>query len=551
MKRWMTLVPAALLLLAMASPGLAANGKASSAVPAPVLLYDADGDRITENLTEILNGARGGEKIDVIIQLNEVPSDAVMSGLINHAGSFDVKAKWDRALNGFAASMTAAQIRALAKNPMVKQIEADVEVKALMSTATTWTGVTQARTDYGVDGDRDGSPTTYSTTDIVVAVIDTGIDKNHIDLDGGKVLAFRDEVNGQTTAYDDHGHGSHVAGIIAGTGEGNSAYKGVAPGAALVGIKVLNSAGSGTTTQIVNGINWMISNRTTYNIKVGNMSLGAAGCSNGTDSISAAVNNAVNNGIVMLVAAGNEGPAKCTIGAPAAAANAITVGAGIDPGEKGWGLAYFSSRGLTADGRLKPDIVTPGYNITSVARGTTNGYTTMSGTSMATPFAAGVVALMLDANPSMSVATVKSNLYNNVEDWGPAGHDLDYGRGLLKAYDAIKVSAGGSGTYSHGLSHSYVSGSLSTSGSYLDYTFTVTDATKPIGITLIMTNWSSSTNPDFDLYLYNPSGTQVAASEGTTRQETILYQPTVTGTYTVRVKSYTGTGAFFFDRSWK
>lgn len=551
MKRWIALVPAALLLFAMTTPGMAAGGKTAVPVPESILLYDADGNGIAQNLDDKLKAAKGGDQFDVIVILKDVPNSSVMSGLMKHVGDFTTKATWEIALNGFSASLTADQIQKLAKHPLVQSIEYDNEVKALMNTATQWTGVNQSRTDYGVDGNRDASATTYSTTDIVVAVIDTGIDKNHIDLDGGKVLAFRDEVNGQTVAYDDHGHGSHVSGIIAGTGEGNSAYKGVAPGAALVGIKVLNSAGSGTTTQIVNGINWMISNKATYNIKVANMSLGAAGCSNGTDSISTAVNNAVNAGIVMLVAAGNEGPAKCTIGAPAAAANAITVGAGIDPGEKGWGLAYFSSRGLTADGRLKPDIVTPGYNIMSVKRATTNQYVSMSGTSMATPFAAGVVALMLDANPAMTVTDVKNNLYANVEDWGPAGHDLDYGRGMLKAYDAVKAAAGGSGSYSHGLSHTYTSGTLSTSGSQLEYTFTVTDATKPIGITLIMNNWSSSSNPDFDLYLFNPSGTQVAASEGTTRQETILYQPTVTGTFKVRVKSYTGTGPFFFDRSWK
>jgi serine protease AprX len=551
MKRWLPVVPALLLLAGLATPSVAANQKVAAPAQAIPLLYDADGDSITESLSDTIKSAKADQTFDVIVQLKDLPSAAVMSGLAKHAGQFPVKATWDVALNGFAATLNAAQIQALAKHPLVKLVEKDEPVQAFMNTAASWTGVTQARGDYGVDGNRDASSTSYSTTDIVVAVIDTGIDIGHVDLDGGKVIAFRDEVKGQATAYDDHGHGTHVASIIAGTGEGNAAYKGVAPGAALVGIKVLNSAGSGTTTDIVDGINWMVSNKATYNIKIGNMSLGSTGCSNGTDSISTAVNNASNAGIAMLVAAGNSGPAKCTIGAPGAATGAITVGAGVDPGEKGWALASFSSRGLTSDGRLKPDIVTPGYNITAAKRGTANQYVAMSGTSMATPFAAGVVALMLDANPNLTVTGIKNNLYANVEDWGPAGHDLDYGRGILLAYNAIKQAAGGSGTYDDGINHAYQSGSLSATGAQLEYTFTVTDTSKPIGITLIMNNWSSSSNPDFDLYLFNPSGTQVAASEGTTRQETILYQPTTTGTFKIRVKSYTGSGPFFFDYSWK
>src|SRR5690606_32989195 len=106
---------------------------------------------------------------------------------------------------------------------------------------------------------------------------------------------------------------------------------------------------------------------------------------------------------------------------------------------------------------------------------------------------------------------------------------------------------GFSGTGPAQPAHLYGSGSLGGTGAYDQFAVDVTDASKPLAITLIMPNWSSSTNPDFDLYLYNSSGTLVARSEGTKRQETIRYQPSVTGTYTIRVSSYTGRGSYFFD----
>ncbi|MBE3519934.1 MAG: S8 family serine peptidase [Firmicutes bacterium] len=427
----------------------------------------------------------------------------------------------------------------------------DREVRAFLNTATSWTGVQAARADFGVTGDRDGSETTYSKNDVVVAILDTGIDAAHVDLDGGKVIGWFDAVNGRTTPYDDNGHGTHVASIVAGTGEGNPLYKGVAPGAALVGIKVLDANGSGTTTGIISGIDWMIQNKTTYNIRVGNMSLGSATSSDGTDSLSVAVNNAVNNGIIMVVAAGNSGPATYTIGSPAAAANAITVGALYDPGEKGWVLAEFSSRGPTADGRIKPDICTPGRNITAAKAGSVNGYVTYSGTSMATPFMSGVIALMLDANYGLTDSQVKSIIYSsaNVKDFGPAGKDIDFGYGISLCYNAIKQAGGYAGSFSDGLTFGYVSDSLPARRTSDYWTFTVTDASKPVGITFIIPNHTRLI--DFDIYLYDPAGNLVASSEGTKRQEQILILPAATGTYTLEVYSYRGSGAYWFNVSYR
>jgi serine protease AprX len=99
--------------------------------------------------------------------------------------------------------------------------------------------------------------------DIVIAVIDTGIDAAHADLNGGKVIGWRDWVNNRPSAYDDHGHGTHCAGIAAGTGASNPAYKGVAPGAALVGLKVLNSSGSGSLSNVAAAMDWAVTNKDT------------------------------------------------------------------------------------------------------------------------------------------------------------------------------------------------------------------------------------------------------------------------------------------------
>jgi serine protease AprX len=228
----------------------------------------------------------------------------------------------------------------------------------------------------------------------------------------------------------------------------------------------------------------------------------------------------------MFAAAGNSGPGRCSIGTPGAAASAVTVGAGSDPVEAGWGLAPFSSRGLTADGRLKPDIVTPGVNITTARAGSSRTYVTYSSTSMAAPVATDVGT----RRPGCRLRA------------GPAAG--------LSAAQAVD----GSGAYDSGLSHGQVSGSLPGRGQSFNWSFTVTDTTRPIAVTLLMANvtcswWSCS--PDFDLYLISPSGATVGRSEGTTRQEQILYQSTVAGTYRVRVYAYNGSGPFWLDTSYR
>ena len=507
---------------------------------------DRNNNRLFDNLEEMLKSTDGQATIPVIIMLNAEFS-AKKKDIEKGIGLFNTKFEYNYAYHGFAADLNKGQIMALSKMPFVKQIEYDMPVQATMETANTWFGVTKARTDFGLDGNVDGSVSSYSKSDVVVAVIDTGIDANHIDLDGGKVIGWKDLVRSKTDPYDDNGHGTHVSGIIAGTGEGNSSYKGVASGAALVGIKVLDRRGSGSMSTVDAGIDWAIQNKDVYGIKVINLSLGTSTSSAGTDSTSIAVNSASASGIAVVVAAGNSGPAKYTIGSPGAASEAITVAAMADVGENGFNLADFSSRGPTADGRIKPDISAPGYNITAPKANSTNGYVTYSGTSMATPFTAGVIALMLDAKPSLTVNDIKTILNTTASDWGPTGADIDYGKGRLQAYEAIKAAGNYSGTGPIVPSHNYYSGKLNATGESNNWSLNVTSTSNPVAVTLIMTDWTSSI--DFDLYVYDPSGALVGKSEGTKRQELVSFNPTLTGNYTVKVYSYAGSGNYFFDTS--
>jgi len=506
---------------------------------------DGDRNRVFDDLDKIMSKKGPNEGIPVIVMLEQGrgPKD-----LTSFTGKVDPKFEF-AAINGFAATMNKGQIERLSHVPWVVQVEYDHPVYATLDTATAWFGAQKARTDFGVTGDRTGNETSYTKDDIVVAIIDTGIDPNHVDLNGGKIIAWKDYVNSQTTPYDDHGHGTHCASIATGEGEGNPLYKGVAPGAALVGVKVLDSAGSGSMANVDAGIQWCITNKATYGIEIISLSLGTSGSSDGTDSTSQMVNSAFNNGLVPCVAAGNSGPARYTIGSPGAAANAITVAAMADVGELGFQLASFSSRGPTADNRMKPDIAAPGVNIMAAKKGTTNQYVSMNGTSMATPFTAGTCALILDANPALTPAQVRSTLTGTAIDWAPAGQDVDYGFGRLDVYAAVKSAGGYTGTGPAVPNHAYTFDSLSGTGVQKEYTYNVTSTAYPISITLIMPNWSSSSSPNFDLYLFNPAGTQIASSTTTKRQDQVGVTITTTGNYKVRVKSTAGSGNFFFDIS--
>jgi subtilisin family serine protease len=265
----------------------------------------------------------------------------------------------------------------------------------------------------------------YDGTGISICIIDTGIDPNHCDFPSGKIIAWADYVGSGSSPYDDHGHGTHCSSIAAGA---DSPY-GVAPGASLMGAKVCTSGGSCSDSAIINGIDFGVA----QGADVESLSLGGPG-GDGTSAIAQECNWAVSQGVVVVVAAGNDGSACCTIGTPGDATNVITVAAS----DKSDGLASFSSRGPTTDDRIKPDITAPGVSIYAANDGTSCSDVGMSGTSMATPHIAGVAALMLDARGTATPLQVKNCMGATAIDKGNTNKDCLWGWGRVDAYAAVQ-----------------------------------------------------------------------------------------------------------------
>ena len=297
----------------------------------------------------------------------------------------------------------------------------------------------------------------YTGEGISIAIIDTGIDPLHVGLNDfdddpstadPKVVAFYDALDGsgddgsgETEPYDDQGHGSHCAGISAGTGavgegplsDGSTPYRGVAPGASLVGVKVLDGGGSGSFAEVMKGMEWTIDNQIKYNIRAASMSLGGVWLVELTqeqeERITHLANEMVAAGISLMIAAGNSG-GYGTIGTPGAAKDVITVGSTEDSKE----LAVYSSKGPTHEGQIKPNVAAIGSAVMSVEANSGNGYASYSGTSMATPMVAGMAALLLQANPDLQPLMVRSILESTAEyRWlsHPVRPNNDYGWGFV------------------------------------------------------------------------------------------------------------------------
>lgn len=443
-----------------------------------------------------------------------------------------------------ACRLRPEQMAALAREGIVAVLEADQEVQICRESSNRFAGTEAARIDFGLTGDGDGDPETFTEKDTTIAILDTGIDAGHVEFAGGKVIGWRDFVNGRAEPYDDHGHGTHVASIAAGRGVGTAT--GVAPGAALVGLKVLGRNGAGRTRDIAAALQYCVDERERLGIRVANLSLGSEGSSDGNDFGSRMVQRAVAAGIVVVVAAGNEGPGTRTIGSPAAAPDAITVGSMADPGKGGFSLSPFSSRGPTADGRIKPDLCAPGEAILAARAGTAGGYRRSSGTSMAAPFVAGVAALMLAADPELTPGEVKAILTRTAIDFGPPGDDIDYGAGRIGAYQAIAVALGVVAAGPLPPAHAAMLGYLTDQEAVM---MPIEVTAFPVAATLLILDWTPGRGPNFDLRLLDPSGQVVAESATDRRQERVRFTPREPGIYTLELVSVSGAGAFALDLS--
>ena len=339
-------------------------------------------------LCPILNAkilAQSIEDVPVIIQFKDNNED-----LFNDVSSVSSKMKADLPIiHGLAVNMSTDIVYRLSTSPDVDFISFDSNVYALLDIANA-TMESYFPHDKGYDGNGIG-----------VAVIDTGV-APHADLvkPKNRLISFKDYVKGKTDPYDDNGHGTHVAGIIAGNGYSSKGkYVGIAPKTNIISLKALDENGGGSTSDIIAALSYCIENKERYNIKIVNLSLGPANNKPEKDPLVKAVEKCVEAGLVVVTAAGNSGPNEKTILSPGVSRKVITVGAvddkrTIDTSDDT--IAKFSSRGPTIQGIQKPDLVAPGVNINSLSNTKLDSYTSLSGTSMATPLISGSLALLFN-----------------------------------------------------------------------------------------------------------------------------------------------------------
>ncbi|HEY7290089.1 MAG TPA: S8 family peptidase [Vicinamibacterales bacterium] len=372
-------------------------------------------------------------------------------------------------INGVALELPNSVIKKLADHPSVFQLHYDRPIQAHNYRTSVTVGARVVQQSLG-----------YNGAGVGVAIIDSGITAWHDDLTNNsskvypygnqRVSKFVDFIHGRTTPYDDNGHGSHVAGIIAGNGyDSNGEKAGIAPGASLVSLKVLDENGEGTISNIIAALNWVALNGKTYNIRVVNLSVGAAVSeSYWTDPLTLAAKAVTDKGITVVAAAGNFGnnrlgqPQWGGITAPGNAPWVLTVGASSTNGTLTRAddvMATYSSAGPTAvDFDAKPDLVAPGTGTVSLAvPGSTfyltkaaflltgklglgvKPYIALSGTSMAAPVVSGTVALMLQANPNLTPNLIKAILQYTSQRY-PGYSPLRQGAGFLNSYGAVRLA---------------------------------------------------------------------------------------------------------------
>ena len=398
----------------------------------------------------------------VIISAPDATSLSFLAPVVQWSGG-ELK-RWLPLANGFVADLPNAALSDLAEHPLVSHIAIDRLVVGAMERTSSTVGASAVRQELGYDG-----------AGVGVAIIDSGSSAYLDDLSDGsnggpRVDQFVDFVNGRKKAYDDYGHGTHVAGIIAGNGFDSGGLRtGIAPAARLIVLKVLDDSGQGRISDVIAAIDYAIAQKDALNIRVINLSV-ATGVYQpyDVDPLTLAAQRAVNAGIVVVAAAGNYGRAPQGgtryggITAPGNAPWVLTVGASSHMGTVDRAddtIAVFSSRGPTAiNYGAKPDVVAPGVGIESLSNPESAFYVTksayllsgtvptwyqpylsLSGTSMAAPVVTGTVALMLQANPDLTPNAVKAIIEYSAQQY--AGYDrLTQGAGFLNAKGAVELA---------------------------------------------------------------------------------------------------------------
>lgn len=345
---------------------------------------------------------------------------------------------YSHAIKGFSAYIPEKRVELLKFDPRVKLIDPDFIVSAFdLPDMKAKPGVTVPPPQPGqvlptgidrIDAELNQASGPF---DIGVAVLDTGIDMDHPDLNFAGGITF---IRTKSGPDDDNGHGTHVAGIIAAK-DNDIGVVGVIPGASLYAVKVLDKTGAGTWSGVIAGIDWVTANADAKKIKVVNMSLGGSG-SDTDSSLRQAINASVSKGITYVVAAGNDAAdAKNTV--PAAYDSVITVSAIVDTDGKAGGIGPYTSYGPDdtfasfSNYGEDVDIAAPGVNILSTWKG--GGYKTISGTSMATPHVAGTAALYIFNNPGTSPSDLRVALVLKGDSGGFTGDPDIFNEPLLNA----------------------------------------------------------------------------------------------------------------------
>lgn len=388
------------------------------------------------------NAARDGNESIEILDPEDLNANHIEDSLETQKGKdFRVIVLHDRNLNltsdefkilpGSAMTLSQEKLQEISQLKGVKGIYEDKKLKVLDSGEMGHRAIGDPRKcqQLSIQG--------LSGEGVTVALVDTGADPNHESL-SNRILAFKDFVNNQTFPYDDNGHGTHCASLIAGKGG-----VGVAPKAKLAVIKVMDRDGGCYLSDAIKALDWCLENKNRYGIKVVSFSVGGAGPSDGSSILDEACNKMVDQGLVICVAAGNSGPAPRSIVIPGDAEKVITVGA-ID---RVGNIFEKSSRGPVANGEIKPDIVALGVDVVSALAGSIDGYSSLTGTSMAVPQVSGASALLLQGKADLQPPDVKRMLLKTADDLGQPGPDNVYGYGALNLTEALNSS----GTPSAGL----------------------------------------------------------------------------------------------------
>ena len=415
------------------------------------------------------NSVPNGRSKVIVRLVSGASLDPVLAIVINGGGT---PGRALPVIEALAAEVPHALLPTLANSPLVQRLSLDRVIAGSLEYAVPTVGA-PAVWQSGYDG-----------TGIGVAVIDSGITSWHDDLRDSsgaqRVDEFVDFVNGRASPYDDFGHGTHVAGIIAGNGfDSGGLRSGIAPRARLIALKVLDQSGTGRISDVIAALGYAIAHKDQLNIRVINLSI-ATGVyeSYNSDPLTLAAQRATMAGIVVVAAAGNNGrdPQRreqfAGVTAPGNAPWVLTVGASSHMGTVTRGddrIAAFSSRGPGAvDYLAKPDVSAPGVGTaslsdpnsalyTSKSRYLLDGtvptpylpYLSLSGTSMATPVVSAIVALMLQANGALTPNLVKAILQYTAEPQNRY-HPLVQGAGFVNARSAVKLARflrGSSGSY--------------------------------------------------------------------------------------------------------